>query len=162
MAKTLQAVTHTITPADEDGQGLVQIRVLVRTATMLDLAREQNMQADAWDWLQDAAGITPATFEESEIDPDTAAVFAIAHDTRARLMSVVERWEMRNGSGEWETVAMPADWESIEDFARNVPQAFVLLWRRAANNANPNLWVVGTTPAEKKRGSVTVTELTTN
>jgi len=150
-------VTYTINAADEDGNGLHQRRVAVKTCNMLDYSRQQKYVREAVAWIREQAGYDVNTADDEEmeaLDDHAVSVFDIALKFRSRCLAATAGWQERQAGGEWADVNEPDEWVSIEGFAVNVPQAFALMWVQAADEMNPGLWLGVMDEPEKKDGAV--------
>lgn len=134
-------------------------RVEVRECNMMDLTRYTRYRREAMEWLREQAGFDVQVDDAEQmesIDDHIVNVFTIALNYRAECLAATGKWQEKNGSGEWEDIARPDEWTSVEGFATNVPQVFALALTRAAHELNPGLWVAEFGEPEKKSGSVNV------
>jgi hypothetical protein len=151
----MPVITYTIT--DEP---LTQVRLHIKTCSVLDSARYYRLLRDANTWVQERLGhgLGEMTDEEQQTmeENGTLPIFRIAQN-RAEMLAALDRVESLNGDGEWHPGALPAEWDDLEGFAEKVPWMLHLAWREAVKRANPGLFAASDAEDEKKSGYVSVT-----
>lgn len=147
-------VTYTLT-----SEPLTQIRLQIKTCTVLDMARYYKLLREVNAWVLERTGksVDQWTPEDWRIfdDDDTAPMFGIGQD-RAAMLAVLGTVETLNGDGEWHPGQLPAEWEGLEGFATRMPPPLYTAWLGAAQRCNPGVFSVSGTDDEKKSGYVSV------
>lgn len=132
-----------------------ELRITVRTATIVDQARYKRLANEASRALNRLTGSeedADETDETEEADPERDALM-IALYQWAICMSVLERIEERavpyivapgqeepDPDAGWKTIDVPAWISDPEQYVTQAPQSLHKLWHSAAENVNPGVW----------------------
>lgn len=149
----------TIITYTESAEPLVQLRIRIKTCTVLDLARYRRHLREVNTWAEERLGkpiaqLTDAEFDGFEED-GTLPMFRVGQD-RAEMMAALDGIERREGDGDWQAAQLPEAWQGIEGMATSMPATVYAHWREAVWACNPGLF--GPVPGddEKKSGHISV------
>lgn len=139
---------------------LRQLRIHVRTCSVMDMARYRRHLREVNMWAEERLGKPLAQLTDEELDAfeddGTLPMFRIGQD-RAEMLSALDGVEVRDGDGDWQAGEMPEAWQGIEGFAQALPATLYVAWREAVWQCNPGLFGALPGDAEKKSGNVSVT-----
>lgn len=143
----------------ESAEPLVQLRIHIKTCTVLDLARYRRNLREVNEWVVENLGKPIAELTDAELDAaeedGTLPMFRVGQD-RAEMLAALGGVERREGDGEWLSAQLPDAWQDIEGFAQQMPAGVYLAWRAAMWACNPGLFGTSNDDDEKKSGHISV------
>ena len=143
-----------------------QVRITVAQVNGLGKAYYERLSDDARHFFMDKTGIQPPVPDLETLAPEQKDIVTTAFSAAAAMAATV-KFEQRttktvvtadgvvfDESVEWEEVATPGPFTTIEEWVYDCPAVLQTAWASNAYDANPDLWRKSTDVVAKNFGAV--------